>query len=56
MELKDPQGSIFKTFNSKISCAEFLGVSSHTVTKIIKTKRPVFFNGEEYNLDIIEEQ
>lgn len=41
VELKDPQGSIFKTFNSKTSCAEFLGVSSHTVTKIIKTKRLV---------------
>lgn len=56
VELKDPQGSIFKIFNSKISCAEFLGVSSHTVTKIIKTKRPVFLNGEEYNINIIEEQ
>jgi hypothetical protein len=50
LTLIDPQGSIFKIFNSKSSCAEFLGISSHTVTKIIKNKRPVYLNGIVYNI------
>jgi hypothetical protein len=48
--LIDSQGSIFKVFNSKSSCAEFLGISSHTVTKTIEKNRPVYFNGEVYNI------
>lgn len=48
--LIDSQGSIFKIFNSKSSCAEFLGISSHTVTKTIEKKRPIYFNGKVYNI------
>ena len=51
--LKDSKGSIFNIFSSKAGCAEFLGVSSHTITKRIKIKRSVYFNGKEYNIDCI---
>lgn len=53
VELIDPQGLVFKTFNSITSCAEFLEVSSHTVTKRIKTNKSVSFNNKEYYIKIL---
>lgn len=48
VELRDPQGLIFKTFKYITSWAKFLGVCSHTITKRIKTNKPVSFNNKEY--------
>lgn len=54
VELRDPQGFIFKTFKSITNCEKFLGVSSHTITKRIKTNKSVFFNDREYYVKINE--
>lgn len=47
VELKDQEGLVFKTFDSMNKCAEFLGVSTHTVAKRIKTNSPVSYNNKE---------
>lgn len=53
VELIDPQGLVFKTFNTITSCAEFLGVSSFTVAKRIKTNKSVSFKNKEYYIKIL---
>ena len=53
VKLIDNQGLVFKTFNSITSCAEFLKVSSYTVTKIIKTNKSLYFNNKEYYIEIL---
>lgn len=48
VELIDMEGLKFKTFKSMNNCAEFLGVSTHTVSKRIKTGEPVSLNNKQY--------
>lgn len=48
MELRDQEDLVFKIFDSMNECAKFLGVSTHTVTKRMKTGVPVVLNGKEY--------
>jgi len=48
VELKDQEGLVFKIFDSMNKCAEFLGVSTHTVSKRIKNNSSVRFNSKEY--------
>lgn len=47
VELKDQEGLVFKTFDSMNKCAEFLGVSTHTVSKRMKTNSPISYNNKE---------
>jgi hypothetical protein len=48
VELRDQEDLVFKIFDSMNECAKFLGVSTHTVTKRMKTGVPVVLNGKEY--------
>lgn len=48
VELRDQEGLVFKTFDSMNKCADFLGVSTHTVSKRMKTSLPVILNNKEY--------
>nr|QJQ35260.1 LAGLIDADG endonuclease [Fusarium lactis] len=50
VELHDQEGSVFKTFDSMNKCADFLGISTHTVSKRMKTSLPVILNNKEYNV------
>ncbi len=50
VELQDQEGSVFKTFDSMNKCADFLGISTHTVSKRMKTSLPVILNNKEYNV------
>nr|SNU77826.1 TPA: LAGLIDADG endonuclease [Fusarium oxysporum] len=50
VELHDQGGSVFKTFDSMNKCADFLGISTHTVSKRMKTSLPVILNNKEYNV------
>lgn len=52
VELKDQEGLAFKTFDSMNKCAEFLGVSTHTVSKRIKTNSLVSFNNKEFIIHV----
>nr|YP_009254022.1 hypothetical protein [Hypomyces aurantius]ANC62708.1 hypothetical protein [Hypomyces aurantius] len=52
VELKDQEGLVFKTFDSMNKCAEFLGVSTHTVSKRIKSNSPVIFNNKEFIIHV----
>lgn len=46
--LRDLEGLEFQTFESMNRCAEFLGVSTHTVSKRKRTNSPIIFNNKEY--------
>lgn len=46
VELQDKEGLVFKTFDSKNQCAEFLGLS--TVSKRKITNSPVIYKNQEY--------
>lgn len=46
--LKDKEGLTFKTFESMNNCAKFLGVSTHTVSKRIRTGSHITLNNKEY--------
>jgi len=48
VELRNQEDLVFKVFDSMNECAKFLGVSTHTVTKRMKTGVPVTLNGKEY--------
>lgn len=50
VELRDQEDIVFKVFDSMNECAKFLGVSTHTVTKRMKTGVPVTLNGKEYRI------
>jgi hypothetical protein len=48
VKLQDKEGLVFKTFDSKNQCAEFLGISTHTVSKRKITNSPVVYKNQEY--------
>jgi uncharacterized protein YqhQ len=48
VKLQDKEGLVFKTFDSKNQCAEFLGISTHTVSKRKITNSPVIYKNQEY--------
>jgi len=48
VELQDKEGLVFKTFDSKNQSAEFLGISTHTVSKRKITNSPVIYKNQEY--------
>lgn len=48
VELRDSEYIGFKLFDSMNDCAKFLGVSTHTVSKRMKTNIPVIFNDKKY--------
>jgi hypothetical protein len=53
VELRDQENLVFKIFDSMNECAKFLGflgVSTHTVSKRMKTGVPVTLNSKEYHI------
>lgn len=48
VELRDSEGLVFKTFSSLNQCGGFLNISTHTVSKRMKTSIPVTLNNKEY--------
>jgi hypothetical protein len=48
VELQDKEGLVFKTFDSKNQCAEFLGISTHTVSKRNITNSLVVYKNQEF--------
>lgn len=47
-------GLVFKTFNSMVSCARFLGVYSSTVAYKVKNKKPVLFKDKLFSINEVE--
>lgn len=48
VKLCDGEGIVFQTFHSLNQCAEFVGVSAHTVSKKMKTSVPIEYNSKEF--------
>ena len=46
VELKDENGNLLNTFDSMADCAKYLGLTSMTVAKIIRTGKPVLFENK----------
>lgn len=54
VELKDENGNLLNTFDSMADCAKYLGISSMTVIKRIRTGKPVLFENKSVYVNKVE--